>query len=142
MCGGNDLNQQPANKGYRFPKGVSGNPAGRPVGARQKIVKSFVESLHARWLKEGDAMLDLLCKTDPSTVLRVIASLMPKDVAVSVEQRTPFNVDAGQWQMLRGVLDVIEQCAPTDAEPVEIFQIIEHALRSHWAKTVSNDTIG
>jgi hypothetical protein len=39
-------------------------------------------------------------------------------------------------------VDAIEQCAPADAQPVEIFEVIEHALRSHWAKTVSNDTIG
>lgn len=129
------MNKQVAS---RWKPGQSGNPAGRTPGARQKIVEPFYKSLHDRWLEEGESILDRLVKDEPGTVLRTIASLMPKDVAVSVEQRGPLNVDPTQWRLLCQVLDVIEQSAPRNADPVEVLQIVTDALRSHYASPVES----
>ena len=47
----------------RFVKGTSGNPAGRPLGSRTKLVESFVTDLQDKWQKDGSAILDAV---DPS----------------------------------------------------------------------------
>jgi hypothetical protein len=39
---------------------------------------------------------------------------MPKDVAISVEQRGTLNVDPVLWNGFQRVLDAIVECAPAD----------------------------
>lgn len=132
------MNQQIKNRGYRWQPGQSGNPAGRPVGARQKIVEPFIESLRERWERDGDSMLDRLVISDPGSVLRVIASLMPKDVAITVEQRLPANLEPSDWALLMQIVETIKANIPADANavPAEVLTVMAEALRAHFARSV------
>jgi hypothetical protein len=56
--------------------------------------------------------------TDPSTYLRVVASILPKDVLVNVQQSVPGNLQPEAWASLRRVLDLIESCGAS-GEPQE-----------------------
>ena len=40
------------------------------------------------------------------------------------------------WATLRRVLDIIQHCAPNGAEPSQVFETIENALRVEYAKTI------
>ena len=60
---------------------------------------------------------------------------MPRDVFISVEQRTPGNLDAEEWQILRRVIDLIKQNAG-GAELGPVLETIENALRADQAKMI------
>ena len=65
--------------GRPFQPGQSGNPLGRPRGARSKLGEAFLEDLRADWLEGGAEALARCRKTDPAAYLRVVASLMPRE---------------------------------------------------------------
>jgi hypothetical protein len=41
------------------------------------------------------------------------------------------------WATLTRLLDMIKACVPADAGPAEVFNVIEDALRSHYATNVT-----
>jgi len=77
--------QQPRRSfGRPFPKGVSGNPAGRKPGSRNKLAEAFVTDLRDCWEKHGVAALERVATEQPEVLLKVIASLMPKDLSLTI----------------------------------------------------------
>jgi hypothetical protein len=73
--------------------------------------------------------------TDPATYFRVVASILPKDVLVNVQQQTPAGLDAQDWDRMLALARTMREVAP-DAS----LNDIEHALRAAFAKPV--ETIG
>jgi hypothetical protein len=76
--------------------------------------------------------------TDPATYLRVAAVLVPKELNVAVEQRTPGNLDPDEWAILRRVIDLIKQNA-NGAGLGPVLQTIEDALRADQAKLIDGE---
>ncbi|MGC1996266.1 MAG: DUF5681 domain-containing protein [Pseudolabrys sp.] len=64
----------------QFKRGQSGNPKGRPKGSRNKLSEQFVADLHAAWQLFGRPALMTTALTEPSVFVRVVASLMPKEL--------------------------------------------------------------
>jgi Family of unknown function (DUF5681) len=64
----------------KFEPGKSGNPAGRPVGARSKLGEAFIEAMLADFLAHGPATIERVRQEKPDQYLKVIASLMPREV--------------------------------------------------------------
>ena len=75
----------PTGKGG-FKKGEIANPAGRPKGARSKLGEAFIKDLAEHWKANGSEALAKTFEKDPGAYVRVVASLLPKDVAVSFDQ--------------------------------------------------------
>ena len=67
-----------------FPKGVSGHPSGRPVGALTALNAKFVKALAKDFQQHGADAIRQAREQDPLGYVRVIASLAPRDVRLDV----------------------------------------------------------
>ena len=71
-----------------WTKGQSGNPAGRPLGSKHKLGKEFIAALAADFEQHGAAVIARVREEKPDQYLKVVASVMPKDINVSTD---PFD---------------------------------------------------
>lgn len=65
----------------RFKPGQSGNPAGRPKGARSKLGEAFIDALLADWQANGIKAIIDMRDDKPADYVKVVASLLPKEVS-------------------------------------------------------------
>ena len=88
------------------------------------------------WHRHGPDTLKKMALREPGTLARMAYATLPRDVLVSVEQRIPGGLDAESWALM---LDVVKKVMPEGAiaGPDEVFEAIETALRSHFAKQIS-----
>ena len=70
-------------RGGRFVNGGKPGP-GRPVGSRNKLGEAFIEDLRDVWNRRGIDVIERCADEDPAALLRVVASLMPRDINLSV----------------------------------------------------------
>lgn len=69
-------------KPWRFQPGQSGNPRGRPKGARSRLSEAFLEKLAADFEENGEGVIIKVRAEKPADYLKVVASLLPKQVEV------------------------------------------------------------
>ncbi len=75
------------NKSTQFKPGKSGNPAGRPVGSRNKLSETFITDLQALWDEQGFAILQRVADESPEKLLAAMVQVLPKDFQVSIDQQ-------------------------------------------------------
>jgi hypothetical protein len=66
----------------QFKPGQSGNVKGRPLGARSKLGEDFVRALAEDFKANGIAVIATVRAEKPDQYLKVIASLLPKEVEI------------------------------------------------------------
>ncbi len=119
--------------------GQSGNPLGRPQGARSKFSETAVANLLEDWTKHGPAVLTKVRAQDPSTYLRVAFSIIPKDVQIALETRGPMDSD--EMRKVRRLVEIIDACGASGVDPEIVFGWIEDDLRARLAKSVDAASI-
>ena len=76
-----------------WQKGQSGNPSGRPKGARNRLSESVLTELITHWEEHGRDEIDRACNENPGAYVRAVLSLVPKDFAFSTEKdETPQRI--------------------------------------------------
>lgn len=68
-----------------FKPGVSGNPGGRPIGSRNKLQGDFVRELADDFAAHGKQAIIKVREERPQDYIKVIASLMPKEIDVGTK---------------------------------------------------------
>jgi hypothetical protein len=97
--------------------------------------KSLLVDLATVWEEHGASVLERLAVTEPAKLAQIAYGLLPRDVFISVEQRTPGNLDPEEWAILRRVIDLIQANAK-GAELGPVLETIENALRADQAKLI------
>jgi Family of unknown function (DUF5681) len=111
--------QRPA---HLWRPGQSGNLAGRPKGSRNRLSEDFVAALYDDFQDHGLAAIAACRVEKPDVYVRVIASLLPRDVSIKVQQLDDLTDD----QLMRKLAVLTEMAKPLlarlptviDAEPV------------------------
>jgi hypothetical protein len=125
----------------RWKPGESGNPAGRPVGARGRFTEAFVADITDAWHKHGAGIVEQMATTEPMRFAELCARLIPKDVQVSLSARLPGNLEPDDWQLVTEVMGAIRQALPeaNQRQPGEVMQFVLDAIRAHDAKLIESD---
>lgn len=75
----------------RWKPGMSGNPAGRPVGVRNKLSELFLINVANHFAKHGTEALDRCFQENPTGYLTIISRIMPRQIEAAVEVADRFN---------------------------------------------------
>jgi hypothetical protein len=126
---------------HRWKPGQSGNPSGRPAGARSKFSEAFMRDLAKTWAERGGDIVEMVATTEPARFLAVAASLIPKDVSVSLTARLPGNMEPDDWAIAVEVFGAIKQTLPDAAKRQlgEVLEFVAEAIRAHDAKLIECD---
>lgn len=83
------------NKGHKnlipAKKGEVRNPKGRPKGTRNKFSEAFMRDILEDWEEGGAKAIKAVRENDPSTYLRVAASIIPKDININDTREAAFD---------------------------------------------------
>jgi len=109
-------NPSPKLRTTSWVTGQSGNPAGKPLGTRSAFSKAFVADLTVAWQEHGVGVLQKVARSDPTRFLGVCASVLPKDVAVSIQEQTPGNLDPQDWAIVMELLQAVKETVPNAAD--------------------------
>lgn len=81
---------------------------GRPKGARSKLGEAFIEALKDDFEAHGIAAIQVVRAEKPDQYLKVIASLMPKDVNLNFNDNSEMTDD----ELTRRIRDLAAQLSP------------------------------
>ena len=87
---GDNTSKQHRNLKEPWKPGRSGNPKGRPTGARNRLGTQFLEALEADFNKHGAQAIEQVRQKKPEVYMRVVADLLPKEANINVEAGEAF----------------------------------------------------
>lgn len=76
-----DEKQKPA---HLFKPGQSGNPNGRPKGARSRLGEDFLNALRDDFAEHGADVIKRVRAKKPEAYMKIVADLMPKELQALV----------------------------------------------------------
>jgi hypothetical protein len=124
--------------GRPWQPGQSGNPAGRPIGSRQKIAEAIIRDIAAEWERSGAGVLERMARDEPAKFAQLAAGLVPKDILLSVTQRVPGGLDPDDWGIALSVFAAIKEALPdaSSRSPAQVLQFVLDAIRGAGAKQI------
>lgn len=93
---------------HLYKPGQSGNPAGRPKGSRNKLGEAFLSDMQADWVKHGSKAIEKVREEKPDAYLKVVASILPRDLNVNVNKFDDMTDD----QLIERLRDLHEAVSP------------------------------
>jgi hypothetical protein len=78
-------------RGRPFVAGVSGNPDGRPKGSRNKLTEIFLNIVAKDFADNGAEVIERVRREDPVMYLRIVGSLVPRELIAKREQEPDFD---------------------------------------------------
>jgi hypothetical protein len=80
-------------KPHLFKPGQSGNPAGRPKGARNKLAESFLDDVLKEWETHGAVAVSDMREKNPGDFVKMVAGLLPKEMTLNVNNEIEMTDD-------------------------------------------------
>ena len=80
-------------KPWLFKPGQIPNPLGRPKGSRNKLGELFVQALQSDFQEHGVDVIAKVREEDPSTYLKVIAQIVPKELILKPKAMDDLTED-------------------------------------------------
>lgn len=86
-----------AGKATQFKPGQIPNPGGKPVGSRNALQGDFMRALADDFAAHGKQAIEDTRSTSPAQYLKIVASLMPKELEIKrpLEDMTDDDLIAG-----------------------------------------------
>lgn len=100
-------NTGPKQGNTEFKPGLSGNPKGRPKGARSKLGEAFLSDMYASWTEHGAVALEKVRLEKPEIYIKVVASILPKELNINNDVLGDMtNDELEQYaQILKSIVD-------------------------------------
>jgi hypothetical protein len=102
----------------RFVPGNNGG-SGRPKGSRNQLGEAFIADFYVDWQAHGVATIEAVRERSPVDYLKVVASILPKDLNMkvsAVESMTDEELDAAIARLLAERGDGAEGEGPPSTE--------------------------
>ena len=108
-------------KSGRFLTGNNGG--GRPRGSRNKLAGELIDALYQEFCQSGPEVIKKVATTDPTSFLRIVTGLLPREVVVAalhvstknaLEELTDARDFAAAYKLARDMIG---------AEPPELLEL-------------------
>lgn len=130
-----------ARPGHLWKPGESGNLNGRPIGARSKFSDAFYRDLAATWAEHGKSAMLKAATLEPARFVAICASLIPKDVSLTLSARLPGGLEPDDWQIALAVFGAIREALPdaNKRQPGDVLNFVLDAIRQADAKLIESE---
>jgi Family of unknown function (DUF5681) len=88
---GDHTPKQHRNLKESWKPGQSGNPMGRPKGARNRLGRAFLEALEADFSEHGVEAIEKVRETKPEVYIKIVADLLPKEANLNMDNGEAFT---------------------------------------------------